>query len=162
MARAVQDDSNRLGAITVARTTYQEAVVVAKQKLADYVIKETEEYYLSLIEAIRLAVVDGLSARQIGMAYGSSDPHTIKRLIDAAGVDNKDVQKSSSWKTTWDGDKMFALRVVAFGADRQTGEATFVVDDDGENITATHGDFWLQSLVYKEDGLVERILKHER
>lgn len=161
MGRIVADDFDRLGGVTLARAKYQEAVEVAKKKLAEFVNKETEEYYLLMIESIRLAVMDGLSARQIGIAYGSSDPHTIKRLIEASGVTPADVGLVPSWRTTWNGDSEFTLRVVAFGSDKVTGEATFTVDADGENITATHGDFWLQSVAYKE-GLVERILEDAR
>lgn len=156
MGRVAKEDSGRLSAITEARAKHREAVRVAQEKLKDFVHNETLEYYNDLIDTVRLALVDGHSARQIGMAYGSSDPSTIRKLIEDAGVDDASVTPKSALRVTKHGDQL-AVRIVAFGADQQTGEATFVVDDDGENITAVDGDLWVQSVLYREGAVGEVI-----
>lgn len=156
MGRVAKQDSGRLSAITEARAKHREAIKVAQSKLKGFIEEETRSYYQEMIDAVRLALVDGHSARQIGMAYGSSDPATIKKLIDDAGVDDASVTPKSALRVVRYGDQL-AVRIVAFGADQQTGEATFVVDDDGENITAVDGDLWVQSVLYREGAVREVI-----
>ena len=160
MGRVAKQDSGRLSAITEARAKHREATKVAQEKLKDFVHNETLEYYNALIDSVRLALVDGHSARQIGAAYGSSDPATIRKLIEDAGVDDSSVVAQPSWRSALHGDDL-VVRVVAFGPDKLTGEATFAIDEDGQNITATHGDFWLQSLLYRE-GIVEEVIASAR
>ena len=160
MGRVAKQDSGRLSAISEARAKHREAIKVAQEKLKTFVEDETREYYSDLIDSIRLALVDGHSARQIGMAYGSSDPATIRKLIEDAGVDDTSVTAQASWRSALHGDDL-VVRVVAFGPDKLTGEATFSIDTDGENITATHGDFWMQSLLYRE-GIVKEVIDYAR
>lgn len=160
MGRVAKQDSGRLSAISEARAKHREAIKVAQEKLKTFVEDETREYYSDLIDSIRLALVDGHSARQIGAAYGSSDPATIRKLIDDAGVDDTSVTAQSSWRSALHGDDL-VVRVVAFGPDKLTGETTFSIDPDGENITATHGDFWMQSLLYRE-GIVKEVIDYAR
>lgn len=156
MGRVAKPDSGRLSAVRDARAKHKVAVEEAKKKVADFIASETAPYYSDLLDAIRLALIDGHSARQIGQAYGSSDPSTIKKLIDDAGVDDSAVTPKASWRVTKSGDNLI-VRVVAFGADQQTGQATFTIDDDGENITVVDGDFWMQSVLYRE-GIVKEII----
>lgn len=156
MARVAKRDTGKLTAVQEARAKHRVAVEEARKKVADFIAKETEPYYEELIEAIRLALIEGHSARQIGQAYGSSDPVTIKKLIQDAGVHEDDVTPKSALRVQRYGDQL-AVRIVAFGADQQTGEATFVVDEDGENITAVDGDLWVQSVLYRE-GVVKEVL----
>jgi hypothetical protein len=160
LGRVAKQDSGRLSAITEARAKHRDAIRVAQEKLKSFIEEETREYYQEMIDAIRLALVDGHSARQIGMAYGSSDPSTIKKLIEDAGVDDSSVTAQSSWRSHLYGDQL-VVRVIAFGPDKQTGEATFEIDADGENITAVDGDFWLQSVLYRE-GIVEEVINNAR
>lgn len=160
MGRVAKQDTGRLSAITEARAKHREAIKVAQEKLKTFIEDETREYYQQLIDSVRLALVDGHSARQIGMAYGSSDPATIRKLIEDAGVDEASVVAQASWRSALHGDKL-VVRVVAFGPDKLTGEATFDIDEDGQNITVTDGDFWLQSLLYKE-GIVEEVIANAR
>jgi hypothetical protein len=160
MGRVAKQDNGRLSAITDARAKHREAIKVAQEKLKSFVEDETREYYQQLIDSIRLALVDGHSARQIGAAYGSSDPGTIRKLIDDAGVDDTSVTAQSSWRSALHGNDL-VVRVVAFGPDKLTGEATFIIDEDDENITATDGDFWLQSLLYRE-GIVGEVIANAR
>lgn len=160
MARIAKEDTGRLSAVTEARARYKESIKVAQEKLKGFIEEETKQYYDDLIDAVRLALVDGHSARQIGKAYGSSDPITIKRLVDQAGVDDSSVTPQSSWRSALYGDSL-VVRVVAFGIDKLTGEATFEIDKDGENITAVDGDFWLQSALYRE-GIVKEVIANAR
>jgi|TARA_R110000822_G_scaffold51230_1_gene133248 hypothetical protein len=159
LGRVAKQDEGLLGAIKDARTAHKLAILEARKKIEAFVASETEEIYKDLIEAIRTALMDGHSARQIGRAYGSSDPYTIKKLIEEAKLDDvSDGTGDPSWRVrSLDDPNTFELKVVAFGQDRQTGLAVFEVDEDGENITAVDGDFWLQSAVYRE-GIVEEIL----
>lgn len=160
MGRVAKQDSGRLSAITEARAKHRESIKVAQEKLKTFIEDETREYYQHLIDSVRLALVDGHSARQIGIAYGSSDPATIRKLIEDAGVDDLSVVAQPSWRSALHGDDL-VVRVVAFGPDKLTGEATFAIDEDGQNITATHGDFWLQSLLYRE-GIVGEVIASAR
>lgn len=160
MGRVAKQDTGRLAAISEARAMHRAAVKVAQEKLKTFIEDETREYYNALIDAVRLALVDGHSARQIGMAYGSSDPGTIRKLIEDAGVDDSSVVPQSALRVVRYGDQL-AVRIVAFGADQQTGEATFTIDEDGENITAVDGDLWVQSVLYRE-GVVQEVINAGR
>ena len=77
-------------------------------------------------------------------------------MIQDAGVNDDSVAPKSALRVQKYGDQL-AVRIVAFGADKQTGEATFVIDDDGENITAVDGDLWIQSVLYRE-GVVKEVV----
>ncbi len=122
MGRVAKQDNGRLLAITEARAKHRDAIKVAQEKLKTFVETETREFYDGLIDAIRLALVDGHSARQIGMAYGSSDPATIRKLVEDAGVDDTSVTPQSAWRSALYGDDL-VVRVVAFGPDKLTGES---------------------------------------
>lgn len=160
MARVAKQDTGRLSAISEARARYNEAVKIAKEKVQDFIREETEPYQFDLIDAVRLALLEGHSARQIGQAYGTTDPYTIRRLIEQAGISD-DVEAPPAWRVTKGPDGYHAIRVVAFGPDRVTGEATFTIDEDGENITVTDGDLWLQSVIYRE-GIVKEVVARAR
>jgi len=160
MGRVAKEDAGRLSAITEARAKHKEAILEARKKVEDFIKKETEPYYNDLLDAVRLALLDGHSARQIGMAYGSSDPSTIRKLVDDAGVQDSEISPQASWRSALHGDDL-VVRVIAFGPDKQTGEATFRIDEDDENITVTDGDFWLQSLLYRE-GIVREVIDYAR
>jgi hypothetical protein len=71
-------------------------------------------------------------------------------------VDDASVVPQSALRVSRYGDQL-AVRIVAFGADQQTGEATFTIDEDGENITAVDGDLWVQSVLYRE-GVVQEVI----
>lgn len=156
MARVAKQDTGKLTAVEQARAKHRVAVEEARKKVADFIHSETEVYYTELIDSIRLALIEGHSARQIGQAYGSSDPSTIKKLIQDAGVHDDDVTHKSALRVQRYGEQI-VVRAVAFGVDKQTGEATFVIDEDGENITAVDGDIWLQSVLYRE-GVVKEVV----
>ena len=159
MGRVAKQDEGLLGAIKDARAIHKSAIFEARKKIEPFVLSETESVYRDLIYSIRMALIAGHSARQVGKAYGSSDPYTIKKLVEeaTAGIDT-DSSADPSWQVkAIDDSESFELKVVAFGQDKQSGSAVFEVDEDGENITAIDGDFWLQSAVYRE-GIVQEVL----
>lgn len=160
MGRVAKPDTGRLSAVREARAKQKLAIEEAKQKVADFIARETQSYYDELIDAIRLALIEGHSARQIGQAYGSSDPHTIRKLVEDAGFDDSKITGQSSLNVKRVDDKL-VVNIVAFGTDKRTGQATFVVDEDGENITAVDGDLWVQSVLYRE-GAVQEVLSARR
>jgi hypothetical protein len=159
LGRVAKRDAGLLQAVRDTRAVHRVAVVEARKKIDTFIMSETQEVYEEMIYSIRMALIDGHSARQIGEAYGSSDPYTVKKLVDEAklGID-PDGTEDPSWqvKGIEDSDN-FELKVIAFGQDKQSGIAVFEVDEDGTNITAIDGDFWLQSVVYRE-GIVKEIL----
>jgi len=161
MPRTAKQDAGRLSAISDARAKHKDALRVANEKVKEFVLEETRPYYNDLIDAVRLALIDGHSARQIGMAYGSSDPATIRKLIDDASVNSQEVTPKASWRSELHPNGSLVVRVIAFGEDKQTGEATFTIDEDGENITVTDGDLWLQSVLYRE-GIVKEVINNAR
>lgn len=162
MGRVAKEDTGRLLAITLARQELQDAVRQARQKLNGFIEAETAEYHEKVISAVRLAIVEGHSARQIGQAYGSSDPATIRSLVEQAGVIKDEIVGRLSAKTvTPHDDGTFTLAVVNFGDDQQSGSARFEIDSDGQNISVIEGDYWLQSVAYRE-GIVEEVIRDAR
>ena len=158
MGRVAKEDTGLLSAVREARARHKDAVADAKKKIEAFIASETDAVYRDLIDAVRMALIEGHSARQIGEAYGSSDPYTIKKLVEEAKIGTSiDNGADPSWRVESLDGGTFQVRVVAFGPDRLNGRATFEVDADGENITAIDGDFWLQSALYRE-GIVKEVL----
>lgn len=158
MGRVAKEDTGLLSAVREARARHKDAVADAKKKIEAFIASETDAVYRDLIDAVRMALIEGHSARQIGEAYGSSDPYTIKKLVEEAKIGtNIDSGADPSWRVQSLDDGRFELKVIAFGQDRMNGKAVFELDEDGENITAVEGDFWLQSAVYRE-GIVKEVL----
>lgn len=150
-------------AIKTARATEKNAIVNAKRKLADLVDEMVAHEHANVIDAIRRALVLQMSSRKIGEAYGSSDPHTIKRLINeaVAGVTSNDGGVHPEWKLTRNGDGTFNITAFGLGENKLSGEAMFRVDEDRENFTMIDGDNFvaiqLYKLGYKDDVLREAI-----
>jgi hypothetical protein len=124
--------------------------------------RELKPYHKQVVASIRLALLDGYSARQIGKAYGSSDANTIKRLIAEAEVGSIGIaQAVATWELQDVNGDEFTLIANGLGDDKFTGKGRFVIDDDGENISVTHGDFALQSVAYRA-GIVPSIIQEVR
>ena len=158
MPRVAYKNEALLNAITEARQREKEAKEEARNKLAEMVDREVEPFHKELISAIRMAVLDGVSARQIGKAYGSSDANTVKALVEEALDGSIAVPENvSGWEVEQDGDR-FTVKAISLGNDKFTGQAVFEVDDDGENITAVSGDLALQAVLYRMN-LVPTILR---
>lgn len=150
-------------AIKTARAAEKVAISNAKRKLADLVDEMVAHEHATVLDAIRRALVIQMSGRQIGTAYGSSDPHTIKRLINeaVAGVTSTDGGVHPEWKLTRNMDGTFTITAFGLGENKLSGEAVFKVDDDRENFTMIDGDNFvamqLYKLGYKDDVLREAI-----
>lgn len=150
-------------AIKTARAAEKVAISNAKRKLADLVDEMVAHEHATVLDAIRRALVMQMSGRQIGTAYGSSDPHTIKRLINeaVAGVTSTDGGVHAEWKLTRNPMVPGEFTITAFGLgeNKLSGEARFTVDEDGENFTLIDGDSFiamqLYKLGYKDDVLRE-------
>jgi hypothetical protein len=149
-------------AIKTARAHEKIAIAEAQRKAAEWVLEETKEQHEVIIESVRRALGEGMSARQIGMAYGSSDPKTAKRLIlEAMGgtSTSSDSSRHPEWKLTRNDDETFNINAYSLGDAKLTGYGTFKLDDDGENFSLIDGDMWIQiqlyKLGYKDDVLQE-------
>ena len=150
-------------AIKSARAIEKNAISNAKRKLADLVDEMVAEEHANVVDAIRRALVLQMSSRKIGESYGSSDPHTIRRLINEAiaGVTSTDGAIHAEWKLTRNPMVQGEFTITAFGLgeNKLSGEARFTLDEDGENFTMIDGDSFiamqLYKLGYKDDVLRE-------
>lgn len=139
-------------AIRTARAHEKIAIAEAQRKAADWVIEQTAEQHEVIVEAVRRALGAGMSARQIGSAYGSSDPKTAKRLIlEAMGSSGESSDSSAhpEWKLTRNDDGTFNINAYSLGDAKLTGFGTFKIDDDGENFSLVSGDLWIAIQLYK-------------
>ena len=143
--------SKFLDSVKVARVREKEAVNVAKRKFQEFLVKETETAHAEVVSAVRLAVLNGESARQIGIAYGSTDPYTIRRLIAEATANNElvDTKSHPDWLLTRLDDERFTIEVFSIGDTGLSGKAVCVLDGDGENFTVIDGDLWVQVQMYR-------------
>jgi len=138
-------------AIKTARAHEKIAIAEAQRKAAEWVLEETKEQHEVIIEAVRRALGEGMSARQIGQAYGSSDPKTAKRLILEAMEGNSpdNLSDHPEWKLTRNDDGTFSINAYGLGDAKLTGFGTFKVDDDGENFSLVDGDMFIQVQLYR-------------
>lgn len=161
MVRAVIKDDNLLNAVKNARVREKDAISEARRKFQEFVERESQAAHADVVSAIRMAVLGGQNARQIGIAYGSSDPGTIKRLIDEATNTTATKVKGGShpdWILNKHQDGSFTIRVASLGDTGLTGAARFTIDEDGENFSLVDGDEWLQLQLYRL-GYKEAILE---
>jgi hypothetical protein len=152
MGRAIVKDDNLLNAVKAARLREKEAISEAKRKFQEFVEREAQMAHAEVISAIRSAVIGGQNARQIGFAYGSTDPTTIKRLIAEATDTTETKVKGGShpdWILTKHQDGTFTIKATSLGDTGMSGMARFAIDDDGENFSYVDGDEWLQLQLYR-------------
>lgn len=163
MARTVNKDDALLETIRIARMREREASQIARKELQAMIDKATRSAHAEVISAIRSAVIGGQSARQIGVAYGSSDPHTIRRLISEAtsDLDSNGDGNHPDWLLTRYSDDSFEIQVMSLGDTGLSGSAMFRIDEDGENFTAFDGDLWIQVQLYRL-GYKEAIMEEYR
>lgn len=166
MPRTVNNDEALLEAVKMARIREREASQIARRELQAMIEKATKKAHADVVASVRAAILGGQSARQIGIAYGSSDPHTIRRLIAEATADIASNGDGShpDWMLTRFSDGSFEIEVVSLGDTGLSGRATFKVDDDGENFTAVDGDVWIQMQLYRlgyRDAVMEEYRKAE-
>lgn len=150
-----------LNNIKVARLLEKSAREEAKRRLEFLVDREVAEVHEKLLETVRVAVLEGHSIRQIGFAYGSSDPHTARRIIAEACADlqmEDGTEGMRKWRVFANENDTFDVQVYSIGESEQSGRATFTIDEDGNNITAIDGDLWVGIQLYRL-GLVPEIVK---
>jgi hypothetical protein len=151
MTRTANIDNALLEAVKVTRLREKEAKQIAKRELMFMIDKQTKGAHEDLLVAIRNAVLGGQSARQIGIAYGTTDPYTIRNLIAEAtnGIDGANNGDHPDWLLRRFEDGTFEVQALALGSGDLSGTAIFSVDEDGENFTALSGDLWIQVQLYK-------------
>jgi len=137
--------------IKTARAHEKIAIAEAQRKAAEQVIEDTKTEHEVVVEAIRRALGAGMSARQIGQAYGSSDPKTAKRLISEAmaGSSPDSLSTHPEWKLTINDDDTFNINAYGLGDAKLTGFGKFKIDEDGENFSLVDGDMFIQVQLYK-------------
>lgn len=152
MGRGVVKDDTLLNAVRTARAREKEAISEAKRKFQEFVEREAQAAHAEVVSAIRAAVIGGQNVRQIGIAYGSMDANTIKRLI----VEATDVTETKTkggahpdWSLTKHQDGTFTVKATSLGDTGMSGMARFTLDEDGENFSYTDGDEWLQLQLYR-------------
>jgi hypothetical protein len=93
----------------------------------------------------------GMSSRKIGEAYGSSDPHTIRRLLNeaVAGTTSSSGEAHPEWKLTRNGDGTFTITAYSLGDAKLSGSGIFSIDEDGENFSLVDGDAFIAVQLYK-------------
>lgn len=159
-------DQALLSAIKATRQAEKTALANARAQASEWVKTQTVDEHNEVIDAIRNALVAGYSARQIGIAYGSTDPYTAKRLITeaTAGVSTNFIEARENhpeWLVEVHDDNQFTIRAFALGEQKLSGEGLFRVDEDGENFTQIDGDGFIQIQMYRL-GLVEKVLEEVR
>jgi len=166
VARTINNDDALLDAVRMARVREREASQIARRELQAMIEKATKKAHAEVVASVRAAVLGGQSARQIGLAYGSSDPHTIRKLIAEATSDIAGNGDGShpDWMLTRFSDGSFQIEVVSLGDTGLSGSAVFKIDEDGENFTAVDGDAWIQVQLYRlgyRDAIMEEYRKAE-
>lgn len=155
-----QDDELVL-AIRTARAYEKVAIAEARKRAEERVKEETAEAHEKVIDIIRVALLSGMTARQVGLAYGSSDARTVKSLVLEAMSNDGGTTESShpTWKLSRNADGTFNITAYALGEGKLSGHAVLKIDDDGENFSVIDGDMWIQiqlyKLGYKDDVLAE-------
>jgi hypothetical protein len=138
-------------AVKTARAYEKLAVAEAKRRAEERVLEETAEAHERLLETVREALMAGATARQIGIAYGSSDARTAKKLVSEAMTsdDGDTLNPHPNWKLSRNQDGTFNITVYSLGESGMSGHALCRVDDDGENFSVLEGDMWIQIQLYK-------------
>ena len=163
MARTINNNEALLEAVRIARMREREASQIARRELQAMIEKATSKAHAEVIASVRNAILGGQSARQIGLAYGSSDPHTIRKLITEASVDLENGNSGHpDWMLSKFSDGTFQVQVMSRGDTGLSGSAIVTVDDDGDNFTAIEGDLWVQVQLYRlgyKDAIMEEYRK---
>ncbi len=150
-------------AIKDARKLEKEAIAEARQRASEWVREQTREQHEVVLEAVREALLGGYSSRQIGLAYGSTDPYTAKRLVSEANATSgrnfaQAMENHPDWLVENLPDGTFRIKAFALGEQKLSGEGIFEIDEDGQNLTQISGDSFIQVQVYRL-GLVPQILE---
>lgn len=138
-------------AIKTARENEKVAIASARRKVASLVDEMVAHEHATVVEEIHRALVMGMSSRKIGEAYGSSDPHTIRRLMNeaVAGVTSNSGGAHPEWKLTRNHDGTFTITAYSLGEAKLSGSGVFSIDEDGENFSLIEGDAFIAVQLYK-------------
>lgn len=152
-----------LEAVKFARAYEKLAVAEAQNRAKLRVIEETKDAHDAVIEAVRAALMAGQTARQIGFAYGSSDPNTARKLVQEAMLneDGETVNEHPNWTLKKNSDGTFSITAHSLGETGLNGFGVFQVDEDGENFSLIEGDLFLQIQLYKL-GYKDAVLKEAK
>jgi hypothetical protein len=150
-------------AVKTARAYEKVAIAEAKRRAEERVKEETIEAHDKLLDSVRDALMAGATARQIGIAYGSSDARTAKKLVEEAmmGDDGQSLNPHPNWKLSRNQDGTFNITVYSLGESGMSGHALCRLDDDGENFSVIEGDMWIQIQLYKL-GYKDEVLSEAR
>lgn len=162
MARTARINEEIAARIRDARRSEGYVIKSIKAKYEEMIRIETAQEHERVLDAVRAAVAAGMSMRQIGFAYGSSDPTTGKRLVEEAmaGISTDEKEAGYRWRVTrpYPEDlSLFSIKVYGLGEQKRDGEVLVSLDEDEVNITAQDGDFWIVPQLYRE-GLVPQII----
>jgi hypothetical protein len=152
-----------LNAIRVARAYEKVALAEARKRAQERILEETADAHEAVIEAVRMALLAGQTARQIGFAYGSSDPTTAKKLVNEAmsSDDGDTLNPHPEWKLSVNDNGTFNIKAYSLGDSGLSGYGVFEIDEDGENFSCVEGDMWIQVQLYKL-GLKDVVLAEAR
>ena len=161
--RVVKKNEDVLNHIRVARAYEKVALAEARKRAEERIKEDTKEAHEAVIEAVRVALLAGQTSRQIGFAYGSSDPNTAKRLVNEAMENNSfdTANPHPEWKLSRNDDGTFSIKAYSLGDGGLSGYGTFSIDEDGENFSCVDGDMWIQVQLYKL-GYKDTVLEEAR
>lgn len=161
--RVAKKNEDVLNQIRVARAYEKVALAEARKRAEERIKEDTKEAHEAVIEAVRVALLAGQTSRQIGFAYGSSDPNTAKRLVNEAMENNSPdiANPHPEWKLSRNDDGTFSIKAYSLGDGKLSGFGTFSIDADGENFSCVDGDMWIQVQLYKL-GYKDTVLEEAR
>ena len=153
-----------LNAIKVARAYEKVAIAEARKRAEERVLEDTKDAHEKVLDAVRVALMAGETARQVGMAYGTSDARTARKLVSEAMAndDGETINPHPEWKLSKNPDGTFNITAYGLGDGKLSGHATLRMDDDGENFSVIEGDMWIQIQLYKlgyKDYVIEEATK---
>jgi hypothetical protein len=138
-------------AIKTARAYEKMAIAEAKKRANERIKEEVAEAHEAVVDTFRVALLSGMTARQAGLSYGSSDARTIKALVAEAMSNDGGKTKNPhpTWKLSNNGDGTFNITVYGLGDGKLSGHARCKMDEDRQNFSVVDGDMWIQIQLYK-------------
>lgn len=148
MKLITKKNDSLLDAVRIARANEKIALAEAKRKAEIMIAQQTAGQHEAVLEAIRNASLGGQSVRQIGLAYGSSDPGTAKKIVqEAMGSSGGVANPHPEWHLVKREDGLFTINV--YDLNGMTGSALCSLDEDGQNFSVVDGDAWIQIQLYR-------------
>lgn len=142
-------DEAILAEITRTRTDEKHAIREARKHFDDWIREQVKDEHERVLEAVRVALSEGLSNSRIGTAYGSTDWRTIAGLIDEALERTVSTGNTPEWRIEHNDDGTFDIITYGLGDNKITGTVTCKMDDDGENFSFVEGEFAIPLQIYR-------------